>query len=84
MITSSYGDRVSRGFRFTDQVYVRPPEELDAQLKFTSPPAIEKSQVRMGFALDSAQHHVEVAAARTHPNVGTSTQMVGMRTQDGR
>lgn len=78
--TYSYGDRVNRGFRFIDQVYVRLPEELDAQVEVTPPPAIGKTEVRMGFASDHAQLRVEVAAARTarshSPNVDTSAEMV--------
>lgn len=38
----------------------------------TPPPTIDKSEVRMGFASDHAQLRVEVAAARTRPNVGTT------------
>jgi len=77
--TYSYGDRVNRGFRFIDQVYTRLPEGLDARLDVTPPPAINKSAVRMGFASDHAQLRVEVAATRTHPNVGTTVQMAGAR-----
>lgn len=75
--TYSYGDRVNRGYRFIDQVYTRLPEGLDARLDVTPPPAIDKSEVRMGFASDHAQLRVEVAATRTQPNAGSAVQMAG-------
>lgn len=70
--TFSYGDRTNRAYRFIDQVYTRLPEGLDGRLDVTPPPTIEKSEVRMGFASDHAQLRVEVAAARTRPNVGNT------------
>ena len=70
--TFSYGDRTNRAYRFIDQVYTRLPEGLDARLDVTPPPRIDKSEVRMGFASDHAQLRVEVAAARTRPDIGTT------------
>lgn len=70
--TYSYGERVNRSYRFIDQVYTRLPERLEASLDVMPPPAIDKSEVRLGFTSDHAQLRVEVATTRTHPSLGTS------------
>lgn len=78
--TFSYGDRVNRAHRYIDQVYVRLPEDLDARLEVTPPPAIDKAEVRMGFASDHAQLRVEVADVRTVAGTGADAQVGGPRT----